>query len=80
MPGTCAMPAKHLGGVGQLRYPAWADEAGRFDRAQPGGRELIDQRDLVGSGDRLRFVLQAIAWANFDNADEVAHALTSLCA
>src|SRR5690606_25784706 len=67
---------EHLGCVGQLRHPFGADEAGGLDAAQAGGREPVDQLDLVGSGNELLLVLQAIARADLDDADEVVHAYT----
>src|SRR5690606_8566789 len=47
------------------------------DAAQAGGREPVDQSDLVGGGDHGGLVLQAIARGDLDDADEVAHACSS---
>lgn len=35
--------------------------------------ELADQLDLVGGGDRLGFILQPVARADLDDADEIIH-------
>src|SRR5690606_25502453 len=61
-------PGEHLGGVGQLRHPPGADEAGRLDALQAGGREPVDQFDLVGAGDHRLLVLQPVARADLDDA------------
>src|SRR5690606_18231704 len=66
-----------LGGVGQLRHPLRADEAGRLDAPQPGGGEAVDQGDLVGGGDRRLLVLQPVARADLDDADRRLHAASA---
>src|SRR3546814_6591536 len=65
---------EHLGGVGELRLPFRTDEAGCFDALQAGGREPVDQFDFVGGGDEGLLVLQAVARADFDDADVSVHA------
>src|SRR6185312_1409173 len=57
--------------VRELRHPLRADETGRLDGLQATRRKAIDQFDL----DRRRyhglFVLQAVAGANFNDADMI---------
>ncbi|MNK91997.1 hypothetical protein D3C87_1121150 [compost metagenome] len=59
---------EHLGRTGHLRYPFGRNETADFYIAKAGGAERIDQLHLVGDADRLGFVLQAIARADFDQA------------
>src|SRR3546814_6858773 len=58
-----------LGGIGRLRHPLRADEAGGFDRPQASGRQAVDQLDLGRGGNDGLLVLQAVAWADLDDAD-----------
>jgi hypothetical protein len=52
--------------VGHLRHPLRADVAGDLDLAAAGGLQAGDQFDLVSGAHRLRFVLQPVARAHFD--------------
>ena len=47
-----------------------AKEAGLADFyiAQAGSRQRVDQLYLVGNADGLGFILQTVAWADFDKA------------
>src|SRR6185437_13183517 len=58
-------------GIGELRHPLRADETGRFDGFQPAGGKPVDQFDLGRGGDDRLLVLQAVAGADFDDADMV---------
>src|SRR5690606_13084606 len=78
--GLARDAGEHLGGIDQLWYPFRTDEAGRLDALQTGGREPVDQRDLVGGGDQSLLVLQPVARADFDDADVVVHADSEACA
>src|SRR3546814_2400326 len=49
--------------------PLRADEAGCFDRSQASGRKVVDQLDLGRGGHDGLLVLQAVAWADLDDAD-----------
>ncbi|MNR54541.1 hypothetical protein D3C85_1747470 [compost metagenome] len=60
---------KHLGGAGHLRYPLGRNEAAHFYIGQACRTQVIDQTHLVGDADGLGFVLQAVARADFDQAD-----------
>ncbi|MNV49510.1 hypothetical protein D3C71_1414680 [compost metagenome] len=71
--GAALDAGEDLGGIGQLRHPLRADETGGFDAEQAGGREPVDQLDLVGGADQLFFILQTIARAYFNDTDEVVH-------
>src|SRR5690606_616049 len=75
--GTPGNAGHHFRSVGQLRHPFRADEAGRLDAAQAGGREPVDQGDLVGGGHHRRLVLQAVARGDLADAHAVAHAASS---
>ena len=56
---------QHLDAVGQLRDDVGPHEACHLDPLQAGTGELVDQSDLVGAGDGLRFVLESVPWADF---------------
>src|SRR3954464_15403771 len=65
--------AQHLGRSDHLR-----DRLGRHERADLDGVEAcsdqrLDERDPVGDADRGLLVLQAIARADFDDMDAIAH-------
>lgn len=60
---------EHLGGAGHLRHPLGRDEAADLDVFETGGAQVVDQTHLVGDADRLFLVLQAVARADFDQAD-----------
>ena len=60
---------QHLARVGELRDDVGAHEARDLDAPQPGAREPVDQRDLVGGRDDLRLVLQAVARADLADRD-----------
>ncbi|MNT47381.1 hypothetical protein D3C72_1840910 [compost metagenome] len=57
-----------LGGAGHLRHPFGRNETADFDIAEPGCGQCVDQLHLIGNTDGLGFILQAVAWADFDNA------------
>jgi hypothetical protein len=59
---------EHLGRTGHLRHPFGRDETADFYIAQAGGAQGVDQLYLVGHADRLGFVLQTVARADFDQA------------
>ena len=61
--------ANDLGRVGHLRHPARADERRHLDRREAGGGQPVDERDLVGGGDRRVLVLQAVARPDLDDPD-----------
>ena len=56
-------------GVGELRDHVGAHEGGHLDPPQAARREQVDQPHLVGGGDRLRLVLEAVAGADLADAD-----------
>ena len=60
---------QHRGGIGHLRHPFRADEAGDLDVRQAGLLQPLHQLDLVGGGHRLRLVLQAVARTDLDQGD-----------
>src|SRR5690606_9563827 len=60
---------EHLGTAGHLWHPLGRDEAAHLDVAQAGCSQVVAQAHLVGHADRLFLVLQAIARADFDQAD-----------
>ena len=68
-----AVPARHaardLGGVGQLRDPLGADEAGDLDARQAAVDQRRDERDLVAGRDVARLVLQAVAGPDLVHGD-----------
>jgi hypothetical protein len=61
--------ARDLGGVGQLRDPLRADEAGDLDPRQAAVDQRGDERDLVGGRDVARLVLQAVAGPDLVHGD-----------
>src|SRR5690606_38243248 len=67
----------HLGRVRQLWHPLRADEAGGLDRAQPARGQAFDQGDLGRGRYQRRFVLQAIARADLDDAERRAHGVSA---
>ena len=71
--GSAPVPvtAKSFGCISQLRHPFWADETGCLNRLQASGRKAVDQRDLHLGWKQGLLVLQAIAGADFDDADMV---------
>ena len=52
---------EHLARVGELRDHVGAHEARDLEPLQPGAREHVDQAHLVGGGDHLGLVLEAVA-------------------
>ena len=60
---------QHLARVGELRDHVGAHEARDLETAQPGAREHVDQPHLVGRGDDLGLVLEAVARAHLADAD-----------
>src|SRR5207237_988263 len=58
---------EHVRGVAHLGDPLRADERRRFDDRVSGLAQPIDERNLVGRGNRRRLVLESIARANFDD-------------
>src|SRR5690625_2795293 len=71
--GAFVDAAVHLRGVGHLRNPGRIDEAGGLDGAQAGTAEPVDQLDLGPRRHDGALVLQAVARADFDDADGVGH-------
>src|SRR5690348_11139692 len=64
------LDARHdLGGVGELRHGARADERGRLDHREACPAQQVDEVNLVGGGDDALLVLQAVARAYLDNLD-----------
>ncbi len=59
---------EHLGRTGHLRHPFRRDKTADFYIAEAGGAQGVDQLYLVSHADRLGFVLQTIARADFDQA------------
>jgi len=55
-----------VGVVGHLRHPFGGHKTGDFDLGQACGLQAVHQLDLDRCGDRLFFVLQAVAGANVD--------------
>src|SRR6185437_14685733 len=66
-----ANAAEYLRRIGKLRHPLGADEAGGLGGLQAGGRETVDQCDLHLGWQQGLLVLQAVAGADFDDADVV---------
>ncbi|MNZ36198.1 hypothetical protein D3C78_536120 [compost metagenome] len=60
---------KHVGRAGHLRHPFGRNETADFNVGQPGVGKVVDQAHLVRDTDGLGFVLQAVARADFDQAD-----------
>ncbi|MNZ95338.1 hypothetical protein D3C78_1144840 [compost metagenome] len=68
-PGLALDLREDLGGTGHLRHPLGRHEAADFDIAEAGGGQVVHQAHLVGDADGLLLVLQAVARADFDQAD-----------
>ncbi|MCY1549821.1 hypothetical protein D9M68_860200 [compost metagenome] len=58
-----------FGAASHLRHPFGRDEAADFHIVQAGGGQVVDQAHLVRHADWLFLVLQAVARADFDQAD-----------
>src|SRR5206468_12389745 len=67
---------QHRGAVGQLRDHVGPHEARDLQAPQPGAPERLDEPHLVGGGDHLGLVLEAVARPDLANAHglgELAH-------
>ena len=60
---------EHLARVGELRDHVGAHEARDLQPPQAGAGEQLDQAHLVGGGDHLGLVLEAVARADLADAD-----------
>jgi hypothetical protein len=65
---------QHVLGVGHLRHALRVDEARHLDASQARGDGAAYELHLVGSGQYARLALQAVAGADFDDLDVIAHA------
>lgn len=74
-------PGHDGGGIGKLRHPFRADEAGDLDALETAIGEQVHQLDLACRIDRLLFVLQAVTRCHLDYRDMVGeflnHAVSS---
>jgi hypothetical protein len=62
-----------------LRYPFRADEAARLDGFEACASKPVDKLDFDGDGDDGFFVLEAVARADFDDADEIGGSGAGRC-
>ncbi len=64
-----SQPGDHGFGIGHLRHALRVDEACHLEPPRTGVDHPLDHLQLVGGGDDVRFVLQAVARADLDNLD-----------